>query len=130
MTTESERIADKTAVSSRIGETVRFIGFGLVAVFYTIQTNNEPSQQQPDLNWMYIIVGFFGVITILFDYFQYLSGYFSAKAAAKRSDSNFAYNRKWLSYQLREFFFWAKQVSAAIGSFALVSAMLLGALQS
>ncbi|MEM7670291.1 MAG: hypothetical protein AAF317_14320 [Pseudomonadota bacterium] len=118
---QEKRIEEKGNVSNRISETVRFIGFGLVAAFYTIQsTDNESLRSVPDdFFYLFVSIGIFGVATIVFDYLQYLAGYFSVNDALKREADEFAYDVTTSAYRLRTRFFWAKQVSAGLGALAL-----------
>ncbi|MBY8977635.1 hypothetical protein KHP62_17615 [Rhodobacteraceae bacterium NNCM2] len=121
------RLEDKANVSNRISETVRYIGFGLVAVFYTIRnTDNEVFSNLPqDYFYLFISIGFFGALTLVFDYFQYLAGYFSVNDALRREQEKFAYNTATRAYRLRTVFFWAKQIAAGLGSGALVASIVV-----
>jgi hypothetical protein len=63
-----------------------------------------------------------GILTIFFDYLQFLAGYFSVNEALGRADNT--YNEASASYKCRVFFFWAKQVSAVVGIMLLIGLVI------
>ncbi len=112
----------KQYVTGRIGETSRFIGFGLLAVFYTLHTsdNEFAARATQDYSMLIYVAGLTGGATVLFDYFQYLAGNFSIEKALSRKDGLYLYNDGWISYRLRVLFYYSKQLTAAIGATALI----------
>lgn len=103
----------KSDHSGRISESCRYIGFGLVAFYYGLVTSNPPM----DPHWAIVWIGIFGVLTLVMDYFQYLGGYFSVKAALKNSNRNFVTSS--FSYRTQDSMFWAKQITAIAGALTL-----------
>ena len=59
-----------------------------------------------------------GILAILFDYLQFLAGYFSVNKALDSADNT--YDTALISYKLRVIFFWAKQAAAVIGILILI----------
>ncbi|WP_156510652.1 hypothetical protein [Labrenzia sp. OB1] len=117
-----ERFVDKKETSGRIGETSRFIGFGLVALVFTIHgsDNSLSTNIQAHNEYVLNLSGLSGCLTILCDYLQYLCGYFSVNGALRRRESNFSYNSNTLAYKGRIVFFWLKQVFAFSGAMAVI----------
>lgn len=117
------RLLDKKDVSGRIGESSRFIGFGLIALTFTIHgsSNEFPKSIVQSYEFLLNMSGFLGCLTVLFDYLQYICGYFSVNHALKRDSDNFLYDPKSPSYKGRIFFFWAKQASAFLGGAIIVA---------
>ena len=112
-----ERFADKKETSGRIGETSRFIGFGLVALVFTIHGSEKQFAMEirNSYEFMVNLMGLLGCLTILTDYLQFVCGYFSVSDALKRPERSYSYNRKTTAYQGRVVFFWIKQVFALGG---------------
>jgi hypothetical protein len=116
------RLDQKSAVTSRISETSRLVGFGVVAWVFAIHTS------QTDFAVRYIstykfwinIAGFFGMLTIVFDYMQYLCAYFSVNHSLTRSEHNYSYNKNHAGYVFQNVFFVAKQVFAVLASLLVV----------
>ncbi len=119
------RLAEKRYVTGRIGETCRFIGFGVVAIFYTILTSDQEfakSIVQSDRNILFM-TGIFGSLIIFFDYMQYLSGHYAAALALKNKES-YLYGSSWISYRAKLIFYWLKQIATFVAS-TLVIYMIL-----
>jgi hypothetical protein len=126
-------IEQKQYVTSRVSETCRFIGFGLLAVYYTLSISNEPFAVSllASREWLVRAFGAAGALTVFFDYLQYVAGGRAANKALNRTNEgkkSYRYNKKWMSYRIREFSFVAKQVFAFVGStiliFLMISALL------
>lgn len=120
-------LSEKASVSSRISDLSRYIGFGLVAVVYTILTAkpgalSESYSQYTDL---LLWAGLFGVLTIVLDYLQYLGGYFSVGQALKNKEGGYRYPSETFAYKFRSFAFWAKQFTTFVGTTLLMIAMVL-----
>lgn len=119
---------EKLYVTGRVSESCRYIGFGLVAIFYTIVTSSEefPKNLWDNHGWLVQVFGAFGALTVFFDYIQYLAGDFAARAALRRlneGQSTLLYNDKWLSYRLRNTAYLAKQLSCLGGALVLIYIM-------
>lgn len=61
-----------------------------------------------------------GVLTVVFDYLQFLSGYVAVNAALKNSENQYSYSKSWLSYKFRGWFFRLKQLTAFLGSILVI----------
>ena len=115
---------EKRNVSSRITEIVRYIGFGLVIIFYTVMSGTDQfattiREQSPCLLFVF---GIAGVLTIILDYIQFLGGYFSVEAALDSEEQQYDYRS--LAYKARKWAFAAKQIVVAMGSAALFVVMV------
>lgn len=116
------RLDQKAAVTSRISETSRLVGFGIVAWVFAVHTS------QTDFAISYVtsfkfwinVAGFGGMLAIVFDYLQYLCAYSSVNHALKRADKDYAYNKNHAGYLFQGFFFVAKQVCAVVASLLVV----------
>ena len=117
------RLIDKKDVSGRIGESSRFIGFGLIALTFAIHGSSNEFTKSIVQGYEFFLnmSGFLGCLTILFDYLQYICGYFSVNHALKRDSDDFMYDPKSPSYKGRIFFFWAKQSTAFLGGITIVA---------
>ena len=107
----------KQDVSAKISDICRFIGLGLIAVFYTIKTG-DVSQFGMIKNVLLYFVAFAGVLAILLDYLQYVNNYLSVDAALKRPALR--YDRASRSYRMAEFAFTWKQRITLAGAVALI----------
>ena len=103
--------------SSRISESCRYLGFGLVAFYYGLAKLSPPAT-----GYLFSCIGVFGAVTLLADYFHYLGGYLSAKAALKNPRRNF--KKYSLSSITQRVMFWVKQITALAGSIALTAWVL------
>ena len=113
-------IQQKSDVSAKISETCRYIGFGLVALYYATKVGDSAftivlREHQPF--WIFL-VGLMGALTILSDYLQYFCGYWSAENALKRDPPDYDSESEW--YRARRAFFYTKQGTALVGAVALV----------
>ncbi len=117
-----DRFADKKDVSGRIGETSRFIAFGLVALVFTVHAaaNDLSASILLHNKTLLNIAGLFGTLSILCDYLQYLCGYFSVNRALSREQSSYSYDDTGIAYKGRSIFFWLKQVFSLLGAVCLI----------
>lgn len=117
-----DRFSDKKEVSGRIGETSRFISFGLVALVFTIHgsENNLSANIVLHSKFLLNIAGLVGCLSIVSDYLQYLCGYLSVNEALARRSDGYSYNPDSLLYKGRRWFFWAKQILALSGAVIVV----------
>lgn len=69
-------IEEKKSVTGRISDTCRFVGFGLLAIFYALHTgeNELALRIRSEAPWKLFVMGAFGVLTILLDYLHYFFG--------------------------------------------------------
>jgi len=124
-------LAEKRHVTGKISDNCRFIGFGLLAVYYAIMSGAGTSfgaSLRLEHPYAVQLIGMSGVLTILFDYLQFLFASRSVDQALKRSDNS--YNSKSLAYKARSSFYYAKQWSTFIGAATLVYIVGATALRS
>jgi hypothetical protein len=117
------RLAQKNAVTARISETSRLVGFGIVAWVFAIHTSETKFAQVYVSNyevWVNI-AGILGMLAIVSDYLQYLCAYSSVKNSLTREDRNYSFNKNHLGYFLQGVFFGTKQVCAVLGSLLVVA---------
>ncbi|MGF1501935.1 MAG: hypothetical protein ACFBSD_08960 [Paracoccaceae bacterium] len=125
-TRETELFREKKFVTGRISDTCRFIGFGLMAAFYAIVSSGQAPTQEANISariflW---VSGTAGVVTVFLDYLQYVAGLVATHKALNNHSGNFAYNKRWISYKMRQFLFVSKQLTAMSGGVALVIFMV------
>lgn len=112
----------KEKVTTKLSDIVRFIGLGLIAVFYTIKTGTTYPSFTKCQDILLYAVGIAGVLSILLDYIQYVANYASVDAALKRE--NLKYDRASGSYRMAEFAFRSKRHVTTAGALALVALVL------
>ncbi|WP_192258386.1 hypothetical protein [Mesorhizobium caraganae] len=112
----------KEKVTTKLSDIVRFIGLGLIAVFYTIKTGDAYANYTKCQELLLYVVGIAGVLSILLDYLQYVANYASVDAALKRE--NLKYDRTSGPYRAAELAFrWKRHVTTA-GAVALIALVL------
>lgn len=123
---EKEVLDEKRTVTDRISETTRYIGFGLLAIFYGIVTSNEafPRALQSQYPLVLKFIALCGFLAIVLDYLQYVFGRRATQNALSRTDAPFHYNRTWFSYRARTWCFLVKQAAALLGSIAFILIVL------
>lgn len=112
----SKVMDERRNVTSRISDMCRFVGFGLLAVFYGIKAGTgdfADAMQAKDS--LLLAVGIFGVLTILLDYLQYLFAYVAVEDALTRKAEGYTYDDRSCSYKAWVAFFWMKQAAVGIG---------------
>jgi len=122
---DRNRVLDqKTHVSGKISDMCRYIGFGVVAVAWTTLNSSAAFSVSVASNHRTALIGsaIFGILTVAFDYLQFLCGYFSINEALKSSTNE--YDSSSASYRFRSHFFWAKQVTAALAMLFLLYVVL------
>ena len=121
MTDQRKAVLDeKRHVSTNISNLCRYIAFGTVAVNWALITSTAQfaSSIAASAGSSLMLSATGGILAILFDYLQFLAGYFSVNKALDSTDNT--YNTALISYKLRVFFFWAKQAAAVIGILILI----------
>jgi hypothetical protein len=119
-------LEEKRYVSSKISDLCRYIGFGLVAVVYSLLTSDSDvviKLYEKHITFL-LIVAAFGVSTIVLDYLQFLGGYYAVNSALKNEEGEFLYDDNWFSYKLRRWAFYAKQVTTIFGALLLLFSLL------
>jgi hypothetical protein len=113
--------------TARLGEASRFIGFGLLAVFYTIISGDSDFANAitADTYCLLMLTGVLGTLTILFDYLHYVAAHLSVQRAIDRKDKPFAYNKRWFTYRVWTLMFYAKQAAAVGGAACFVLSVVI-----
>lgn len=112
--------------SARISETSRFVGFGLLAIFYAVKVG--PVDSLSSNNCLVTLVGVFGAFAVFFDYLQYVSGYAMIRNAQK-NPPHYAYGSGFwggVLFAAKSWFFGLKQTAAVLGSVSVIL-LVLGA---
>lgn len=106
-------------ITKNISGACRFIGYGLLAIFYTIKTGDSiySTYIRDTLSPILWLIGASGAATVLLDYFQYFFGWQSVESA--RLDVEKLYDKSKLSYKAWNKLFVWKQYTAAIGAIAI-----------
>jgi len=123
---KAELIAQKQAVTARISETTRFVGFGLLAIYFAVKTAESgfASEVNSKFPLLVTILGACGAAAILLDYLQYWFGSQSVSEALKRETADYNSDSFW--YRARGATFLLKQLAAILGSLILISLFALG----
>jgi len=117
-----ERYENHTKTVSQL---MRYIGFGLLAAFYTTRSQLGDLAMGDVLSLVHIAVGLCGMLAILSDYFQHMCAASTYRRAASDSKNAYQYNKKALSVRLTVFFYYSKQVAIAVGSISLATLILI-----
>lgn len=114
---EKEVLEEKSRVTTRISETTRYLGFGLLASFYAMISSGDPFPQKLEASspTLLRLMALCGALAVSLDYLQYVFARWSVQRALDRTDKPYHYNRKWLSYRAREMCFLTKQVVVLLG---------------
>ncbi|WP_152615863.1 hypothetical protein [Leisingera sp. ANG-M1] len=123
----SQRLEQKSIVSSRLSETTRFVAFGIVAWVFAIQTSGADFSKSYISAYEFWInsAGALAVISISCDYFQYLCAYFSVNHALTRRDSDYKYNKNHPAYLLQTLFFIIKQIAVGVAAITTAATFAL-----
>lgn len=109
----------KTNVSGKISESCRYVGFGLLAIFYSVKFGDDSMQAiYKNHPWLVLAVGLFGFLAIFFDYLQYYFGYRAISDALKAP--NYKYYEESFRYKAWDFFFHYKQYVVIGGVVAVI----------
>lgn len=125
-------LEEKRNVSSKISELSRYIGFGLVAVVYTILTSDSEHviRIYECYTFLLLLGAALGAATIILDYLQFVGGYLAVDSALKNVNGGYQYNDKSFWYRVRVVAFWLKQGTAFVGAFTLMIVIALSALHA
>lgn len=111
-TQESKVLNEKRHVTQNVTGLVRYIAFGITAACFAIFSSSSEfsvaiiSTRQNTL----LLAAILAVLTIFFDYLQFVAATCSVNKALENKDGNFLYDDEWLSYKVREIFFVLKQI--------------------
>ncbi|MEX0370272.1 MAG: hypothetical protein AB3N09_06540 [Tateyamaria sp.] len=112
------RIDMEASLTSRISETSRFIGFGLVAWVFAVHTSDSQFAQSYVSRFEIFIglSGMAGLLTIFLDYVQYLCAHRSLNIAMKNRKNRYDFDYKSTAYVFQDVTWRAKQWTAVLGS--------------
>ena len=115
MATRKDILDQSQHTSNKVSDLCRFVGFGVIAVAWTAlnSTSDFATTIASDYRVQLVWSAIFGILTIAFDYLQFLSGYISAQSALA-SERN-SYDKGSVSYKARRACFKLKQVTVGIG---------------
>lgn len=122
-------LAEKRHVSSKISDLSRYVGFGLVAVVYAILTSDSKIviQLYERYTTALLAAAFFGALTVILDYLQFLGGYLAVEQALQNEEGSYCYDDKSFWYKLRVNAFWMKQATAFCGALLFVGVITISA---
>lgn len=113
----------QTSVTAKISDICRFIGLGLIAIFYTYKS----VAIDDDFGWFNVAllygVGILGVVSIFLDYVQYLLNYRAIDKAIASENGKYD-DQKYSYYWFAEQVFWWKQRVVLAGGGLLVALVL------
>lgn len=120
----AKRFEDKKETSGRIGDTSRFISFGIVALVFSLHgaSDGVSTRILASHETFVNLAGLLACLAIVADYFQYLCGYFSVNDALKNESSGYSYDANNIFYKGRVIFFWLKQALSIFGAIIIVVA--------
>ena len=121
---------DLNFASDRLSTQIRTLTFGTLALDWLFLSGNK---QVPILkiggNGPLLAIAFLCVLTLLFDGAQYWSMYLSANSVRRKAEEHnhkeAEYDESSLARRFQQFCFWAKQVTAAIGTIGLLTLIAL-----
>lgn len=122
MPTKGDVKDDADFNSSRISETSRYVGFGLLATYYALKVDQSASIATD--SGLVTAVGLAGALAVLFDYLQYVFGYALARSALGDAEYRYHQGVAKIWFPLKTIAFWLKQVAAIGGSVAVILLIL------
>ena len=123
-------LSDLNSSTERISETTRYIGYGLSLLTFTLYSSESElaGSLLKDYRTLILWSSCFGVATVLSDYLQFLSAYFSSLSTYEShkgsEDSDWKYPEKSFLRKARFGLFYAKQFFAVIGLVLLIIAFV------
>lgn len=106
-----KRLEEKRNVTGKVSEICRFIGFGLLIIYWTAQfgeTKLDLSGYGISSHRAIFLIGLSGGLAILADYIQYAAGAFAVKRALdnhptyKYISNSWSYRARWLAYIVKQ----------------------------
>lgn len=123
-------IDDLTSRSDKIGEITRAISLSVLALVWLFVAGGSdgPSlPHTPNQTYLYLTAALC-LASLLFDYFQLVSGYLCSKSVLRLAESvperAAKYNTRSFLYRARAFFFWLKQAFAVAALGALFGTVI------
>lgn len=126
MVDRKSAIEEQRHVTENITGLCRYIGFGVAAACYALFTSNSTfaSNFIAQYKSILLIAALFAILTILFDYLQFLCGYIMVRKALNLPAEDCGYDTRSLSYRCRFRFFYLKQISVVLSVVALIISLL------
>jgi hypothetical protein len=121
---------DLTTVGDKISTQVRTIAVGLLALVWLVLTGGDhaPSLLGTPSRPLLVFVALLCILTLVFDYLQYLCGWLSSDAVRKKADAESldetSFNYDDVRYRLRNGFFWLKQILAMVSVVLVLIALV------
>ena len=111
---------DKDFTSQKIGDLARNIGYGVLAICFTLLTSNAQfSEYLTKRNGVELrVAAILAIASVLFDYLQYLAGYIDS--ARVMNSASYKYSKISPFYIARKIFYWAKQLFAVLAALVLL----------
>ncbi|WP_171172790.1 hypothetical protein [Ruegeria sp. HKCCA0370] len=112
------RVELEQNITSRISETTRYIGFGIVAWIFAVHTSSSgfATSYVESYGFFVGLAGLAGLLTIVLDYFQYIFGYRSVGIAMDNRENNYQFQEGSAAYVFQNLTWKAKQWAAGIGA--------------
>jgi hypothetical protein len=125
---DREMLEELNFLTNRVSELVRYVAFGLAALFFVLVSSSSDFAKTMMQNHGTFILGLSGVgcFAILADYSQYLFGRIYVKGVFDRAShggSRF-YNKRHPLYLIRQGSSWTKQFLAGSGAIALIGLLI------
>ncbi len=129
MASKKEILDEINFLSDRISTQVRTVALSVMAFVWLFLAggNDAPVLKiQPDRTLL-LVAGTLCLATLLFDYLQYVMGYFESKRVLRKGEreklQDFKYDYGSTAWQMRTFLFGAKQILVVIGLVCLCIAV-------
>ena len=117
-------LADYQNATRQISDLIKYIGFGLLAVFYTTRADIDALPPENWLRYVHLAAGLSAALIILTDYLHYFFATRASYDAVLNKTHQFQYDTKSICYRLRSRFYFLKQAMTAIGSSLVVTLIL------
>ena len=123
-------ISEKNFVTDRISTQVRIIAIGLLATTWSLLIGqvNIFINILPYFRIHFILISILAIMTLVFDYSQYIFSYFNIKKKIKNmkfENSNEADYDKDIYYKFSIFFFITKQLTLMVGVVYFITSMFI-----
>jgi hypothetical protein len=114
-------LAQSDAVSTKISDLVRYISFGILAVAYSIFTSESDFAKELLRSSALVVLAMaaLSACSIVFDYLQYLFGFFNSQIALGQGGDDLSYPKGLFLYG-RYLFFYLKQILTMASAFLLI----------
>lgn len=127
MPTLKELIGDLDFITDRLSTQVRTVALGLAALSWglLLGESQAAAAAAAQMKLGLLLVGTLAVVTLLFDFSQYVFAFLDADRVRKEAEDSDVkeaeYDYETWTYRLRSFFFWGKQVLAGMTAIVFVA---------